>query len=98
MTYMMDLKYITIQYWVIAGAQANLHGQSVLLENGSIEVTLEGGEVIRSGNIEDYVIFLVSPQTNAYAFLKMKTYDSETGVYAVDFPFVGSFMVMQIMK
>ena len=98
LTYMMDLKYITTQYRVVTGVHANLHGQSVLLEDGSIEVTLEGGEVIRSGNIDDYVILLVNPQTNEYTFLKMKTYDSETGVYTVDFPFIGPFMVMQIME
>lgn len=98
LTYMMDLKYITTQYRVITGVQAYLHGESVLLEDGSIEVTLEGGEVIRSGSIDDYVILLVNPQTNEYTFLKMKTYDSETGVYTVDFPFIGPFMVMQIME
>ena len=97
LTYMMDLKYVSTGYRVIPGVQAPLQGRTVELDNGMLEVTLDGGEILRSGSIDDYVILLVDPQSHAYTFLKMKEYDSETGVYTVDFPYTGPFMVMQIM-
>ncbi|MGN1015423.1 MAG: hypothetical protein ACI4PL_00340 [Faecousia sp.] len=97
LTYMMDLKYVSTGYRVIPGVQAQLKGRTVELDNGMLEVTLDGGEILRSGSMDDYVILLVDPQSDAYTFLRMKEYDSETGVYTVDFPYTGPFMVMQIM-
>lgn len=98
LTYMMDLKYLTTGYRVRTGVQTSVNGKAVYLEDGRIQATLEGGEVIRAGSIDDYVILLINPHTNVPVFLRMKEYNSSTGEYTVEFPFTGPFMVTQIMK
>lgn len=98
LTYMMDLKYITTGYRVATGVQTSVSGQAVYLEDGRIRVTLRGGEVIRGGSMDDYVILLVNPHTNQPVFLRMQEYNEKTGDYTVEFPFIGPFMVTQIMR
>lgn len=98
LTYMQDLKYLSTGYRVITGAEKAVDGKEIRIDDGMLEVTLHGGEIIRSAQLEDYVILLVNPHTKDYTFLKMKEYDSETGIYTVVFPYNGPFMVLQNMS
>ena len=96
LTYMMDLKYTLTGTRVTVGER--LPNRTGSMRDGKITVTLDGGEVLRAGRLEDFVILLVKPDGTGYTFLTMKEYDSETGVYTVEFPYIGSFMVMQVMR
>lgn len=95
LTYMMDLKYSLTGQRIAVGSR--LPGKAFRMRDGKITLTVDGGEVLRSGNIQDFVIFLADDRGENSCFLKMKEYDSETGVYTVELPYIGSFMVMQIM-
>ena len=95
LTYMMDLKYSLTGQRIAVGSR--VPGKAFRMRDGKITLTVDGGEVLRSGNIQDFVIFLADDRGENSCFLKMKEYDSETGVYTVELPYIGSFMVMQIM-
>lgn len=95
LTYMMDLKYSLTGQRIAVGSR--VPGKAFRMRDGKIILTVDGGEVLRSGNIQDFVIFLADDRGENSCFLKMKEYDSETGVYTVELPYIGSFMVMQIM-
>ena len=96
LTYMMDLKYVLTGQRVVAGG--TIPGQAIRMRDGRIRLTMDGGEVLRAGKIEDFVILLASQEEQDYCFLTMKEYDADTGIYTVEFPYIGSFMVMQIME
>lgn len=95
LTYMMDLKYSLTGQRIAVGSR--VPGKAFRMRDGKFTLTVDGGEVLRSGNIQDFVIFLADDRGENSCFLKMKEYDSETGVYTVELPYIGSFMVMQIM-
>lgn len=95
LTYMMDLKYSLTGQRIAVGSR--VPGKAFRMRDGKITLTVDGGEVLRSGNIQDFVIFLADDRGENSCFLRMKEYDSETGVYTVELPYIGSFMVMQIM-
>ena len=80
------------------GDWQSVDGKEILIDDGMLEVTINGGEIIRSAQLQDYVILLVNPHTKDYTFLEMKEYDSKTGVYTVVFPYNGPFMVLQNLK
>ena len=89
LTYFMDLKYISTGYRVIPGAETSFHGEMVPLEDGTIAVTVEGSEILRSGKLEDFVILLMNPNTEGYSLLRMQEYDPETGRYTLVLPTSG---------
>lgn len=97
LTYMLDFKYISTDYRVIAGEKVHVGNRTEVLENGMIRVSIKGGEVLRSASLDDYVIIQVDPLTKKIYFVKMKDYDAKTGDYVADFPCVGPYMITQVM-
>lgn len=92
------IKYLSTGYRVETGDWQSVDGKEILIDDGMLEVTINGGEIIRSAQLQDYVILLVNPHTKDYTFLEMKEYDSKTGIYTVVFPYNGPFMVLQNLK
>lgn len=97
LTYMLDFKYVTTHYRVIAGVKVEYKEESVVLDNGMIEATIDGGEIMRSAAKEQFVIIQVDSVTEEVHFLTMKDYNAENGDYTVDFPCTGPYMICQIM-
>lgn len=58
-----------------------------------IVATIDGGEVTRSARQEDFVIVQVDLTTGERYTLPMQAYDPETGVFVVEFPCVGPYMI-----
>ena len=98
LTYMLDFKYISSNFRVIAGEKVQVGNKTEVLENGMIRASVKGGEILRAASIEDYVIVQVDPITKKIYFIKMKEYDEKTGNYVADFPCVGPYMITQIMN
>lgn len=94
-TYMMDFKYTSSDYRVIAGKE--ITDEKKTLDNGMIQVSVKGGEILRSASIDDFVIIQVDTVTKKIFFFKMKEYDEKTGNYVADFPCVGPYMITQVM-
>lgn len=97
LTYILDFKYVSTDYRVIAGEKVHVGNKTEILDNGMIRVSIKGGEILRSASIDDYVIIQVDPINKKMYFIKMKEYDEKTGDYIADFPCVGPYMVTQIM-
>lgn len=83
LTYMQDFKYMSTGIRVVAGA-----GSSKIYE-----VTIDGGECIRSAAIEDFVILQLDSKVGEVISLSMEEYDADTGVYKVLLPSLGPYMV-----
>ena len=98
LTYMMDFKYVVTRKRVLAGEVVQTKTEAVLLDNGMIEAFIEGSEVTRSADKEDYLIIQADPVSEKIYVLQMKEYDWETGDFVVDFPCVGPYMITQIME
>ena len=98
LTYMMDFKYISTDYRVIAGEKITVENKVKRLDNGMIRVSIKGDEILRSSSKEDFVIVQVDPVTNNIYLFEMTEYDVKTGDYTADFPCVGPYMITQIMR
>lgn len=98
LTYFRDFKYVVSGKKVTAGDRLVVDGQAVVLENGQIQVSISGDEVMRSGQKETFRIIQCDPVKKTYYVLEMKEYDETTGDFIVDFPCVGPYMVTQIMN
>ena len=98
LTYWLDFKYESTDYRVIAGEEKALDDKKVALDNGMTETEIAGGEILRSGRIEDFVIIQIDATTGEVHYLKMKEYDEKTGKYVVQFPCIGPYMVTQIIR
>ena len=98
LTYFRDFKYAVSGKKVTAGDQLVVDGQAIVLENGQIQVSISGDEVMRSGQKEAFRIIQCDPVKKTYYVLEMKEYDETTGDFIVDFPCVGPYMVTQIMN
>ena len=98
LTYMMDFKYVVTRKRVLAGEVVQTKTEAVLLDNGMIEAFIEGSEVTRSADKEDYLVIQADPVSEKIYVLQMKEYDWETGDFVVDFPCVGPYMITQIME
>lgn len=97
LTYLLDFKYASTDYRVVAGERVTTLRDAVKLDNGMFSARLRGGEIIRSAQPEKYVIVQIDPQTNEVYYLTMKDYDEKTGDFTVEFPCVGPYMITQIM-
>ena len=97
LTYMMDFKYVVTRKRVIAGEEVQTETKAVVLDNGMIEASIVGGEVIRSAQKEDYLLIQADPISEKVYVLEMKEYDPQTGDFVVDFPCVCPYMITQIM-
>ena len=98
LTYFRDFKYADSGKRVTVGDQLVVDGQAVVLENGQIQVSISGDEVMRSGKKEAFRIIQCDPVKKTYYVLEMKEYDETTGNFIVNFPCVGPYMVTQIMN
>lgn len=98
LTYMMDFKYTSTDYRVIAGEDITVDNEMKTLDNGMIQASVRGGEILRSASIDNYVIIQVDTVTQKIFFFKMNEYDEETGNYAADFPCVGPYMITNLKK
>lgn len=98
LTYMMDFKYTSTDYRVIAGEGIMLENETKTLDDGMIQASVKGSEILRSASIDDYVIIQVDTITKKIFFFKMKEYHEETGNYVADFPCTGPYMITQVMK
>lgn len=96
LTYMMDFKYVSTDYRVIAGEELAIENRKEVLDNGMICASVNGNEILRSASKEDFVIIQVDPVTHKVYFFEMATYDEKTGMYSVDFPCIGPYMITQI--
>ena len=98
LSYMMDFKYTSTDYRVIAGEGIMLENETKTLDDGMIQASVKGSEILRSASIDDYVIIQVDTITKKIFFFKMKEYHEETGNYVADFPCTGPYMITQVMK
>lgn len=98
LTYWLDFKYKTTDYRVIAGENVTKDGKATVLDDGMVVAAIDGGEIIRAANMEDYLIIQIDATTGKLHYLTMKDYDVTTGRYTVEFPCVGPYMVTQVMK
>lgn len=87
LTYLQDFKRESTGWRIVPGEAP---GQT-------IELTIDGSEVVKSGRKEDFVIIQVNPETGRLACLQMKGYDPETGAFVVEFPSFGPYMITQLM-
>ena len=98
LTYMMDFKYISTDYRVIAGKKVTIGNKAEVLDNGMVRASINGGEILRASDKENFLIIQVDPVTKKLYFFQMKEYDEKTGYYIADFPCVGPYMITQIME
>lgn len=98
LTYWLDFKYETTDYRVIAGEKADKDGIETTLDNGMIIAKIDGGEIIRSADIKDYLIIQIDATSGEIHYLAMQDYDADTGKYTIEFPCVEPYIITQIMK
>lgn len=97
LTYWQDFKYEETDFRVISGANVSLNNKTIELQNGMIVAEIDGGEITRSADIDDYVIIQIDAASGEVHYLTMKNYDAESGKFTIEFPCIGPYMITQIM-
>ena len=87
LTYLQDFKRESTGWRIV----------QVEMQCQTIELTINGSEVVKSGQKEDFVIIQVNPETGRRTCLPMKDYDPQTGSFTVELTGFGPYMITQIM-
>ena len=88
LTYMMvvDFKYISTDYRVIPGEEIKINNKTEILENGKIRASVNGGEILRCGSKDDFVIVQVDPAADKVYYFTMTEYDEKKETILRIFP------------
>lgn len=82
----MDFKYISTDYRVIPGEEIKINNKTEILENGKIRASVNGGEILRCGSKDDFVIVQVDPAADKVYYFTMTEYDEKKETILRIFP------------